>query len=134
VLSTDQKGSIAEIMIAATAIKLGTDVYKPIDDGTRCKRYSRSEIDAFAGYSAELDRCYFLPFDLFPQSRAVSLRLGRTRNNQAKGINWAEEYEFGATLGTNGAIAQLGERVHGMHEVAGSSPAGSTELQLFEAR
>jgi hypothetical protein len=36
VLSTDQKGSIAEIMIAATAIKLGTDVHKPIDDGTRC--------------------------------------------------------------------------------------------------
>jgi hypothetical protein len=36
VLSTDQKGSIAEIMIAATAIKLGIDVYKPINDGTRC--------------------------------------------------------------------------------------------------
>jgi hypothetical protein len=36
VLSTDQKGSIAEIMIAAAAIKLGIDVYKPVNDGTRC--------------------------------------------------------------------------------------------------
>jgi len=36
VLSTDQKGSIAEIMLAAQAIKLGIDVYKPVNDGTRC--------------------------------------------------------------------------------------------------
>ena len=33
-----------------------------------------------------------------------------------------------------GAIAQLGERLHGMQEVAGSSPAGSTEMKLVEAR
>jgi hypothetical protein len=35
VLSTDQKGSIAEMMIAAFAVKLGIDVYKPVNDGTR---------------------------------------------------------------------------------------------------
>ncbi len=96
-------------------------------DGFVQKRYERHEVDAFAAYSAEFDRCYFLPFDDFAQRRAVSLRLGPTRNSQAKGIHWAEQYEFGATLRSDGAIAQLGERVHGMHEVAGSSPAGSTE-------
>ena len=64
-------------------------------------------------------------------SRTVSLRLGPTQNNQEKGINWAEQYEFGATLGSRGAIAQLGERLLGMQKVAGSSPAGSTDLQLF---
>jgi hypothetical protein len=101
-------------------------------DGFLQKRYTQREVDAFAGYSAELDRCYYLPFDRFPQARAVSLRLGPTQNNQQRGINWAEEYEFGATLGTLGAIAQLGERVHGMHEVAGSSPAGSTESRSRE--
>src|SRR5690242_18192617 len=31
----------------------------------------------------------------------------------------------GYTEGSRGAIAQLGERLHGMQEVAGSSPAGS---------
>ena len=96
-------------------------------DGFVQKRYERNEVDAFAAYSAELDRCYFLPFDNFTQRRGVSLRLGPTQNNQARGIHWAEQYEFGATLGTRGAIAQLGERLHGMQEVAGSSPAGSTE-------
>jgi PD-(D/E)XK endonuclease len=36
VLSTDRKGSIAEIAIAEAAIRLGVDVYKPLNDGTRC--------------------------------------------------------------------------------------------------
>ncbi len=35
-LSTDQKGTIAETAIAWNAIRLGIDVYKPINDGTRC--------------------------------------------------------------------------------------------------
>ena len=30
-----------------------------------------------------------------------------------------------------GAIAQLGERLHGMQEVAGSIPAGSTRINRF---
>jgi hypothetical protein len=32
-----------------------------------------------------------------------------------------------------GAIAQLGERLHGMQEVAGSIPAGSTKFQQSSA-
>ena len=35
-------------------------------------------------------------------------------------INLADDFDF------VGAIAQLGERVNGIHEVAGSSPASST--------
>ena len=31
----------------------------------------------------------------------------------------------------NGAIAQLGERLHGMQEVAGSIPAGSTNFLIY---
>jgi hypothetical protein len=31
----------------------------------------------------------------------------------------------------NGAIAQLGERLHGMQEVVGSIPSGSTILLVF---
>jgi hypothetical protein len=165
VLTTDQKGNIAEAAVVAAAIKLGIDVYKPVGEGGRydmifelddrlvrvqCKwaprqgdvivvrcystrrtrdgllrrPYKAGEIDAFAAYCPDIDRCYFLPFH--SQRSEVLLRLGPTRNNQAQGINWAKDYEFTATLGPLGAIAQLGERVAGSHEVAGSSPAGST--------
>jgi hypothetical protein len=96
-------------------------------DGLLRRKYVEGEIDAFAAYCPDTDRCYFLPFELFTARTQVSLRLGPCKNNQLLGINWAEDYEFAATLGAPGAIAQLGERVHGMHEVAGSSPAGSTD-------
>jgi hypothetical protein len=71
-------------------------------------------------------RCYFHPYSAFPEQPCVQLRLGPTRNNQRRGIHWAEEYEFSATLGHPGAVAQLGERCHGMAEVRGSIPLGST--------
>jgi hypothetical protein len=94
-------------------------------------QYSVDEIDAFAAYSPELDRCYYIPADLGANRWELRLRLGPTRNNQSMGIHWARNYEFEATLPKLGAIAQLGERLLGMQEVAGSSPAGST---LFTPR
>ncbi len=90
------------------------------------RTYSRAEIDAFAAYCPELDTCYFLPMDVFDGHHQVSLRIHPTRNNQRDGINWAASYEFAATLGRLGAVAQLGERRHGMAEATGSSPVGST--------
>jgi hypothetical protein len=166
-LSTDQKGTIAETAIVAAAVKLGIEVYRPVGEGGRydmifdfvgrlwrvqCKwaprhddvvvlrcyssrrsrgglirrRYVVGELDAFAAYCPDTDRCYFMPYELFAGRTQVHLRLRQSRNNQAQGINWAKDYEFAATLGPLGAIAQLGERRHGMAEVAGSIPAGST--------
>jgi hypothetical protein len=167
-LTTDQKGAIAELAIAKAAVELGIDVYRPVGDGGRydlvfdlvdrlvrvqCKfarrkgevvvircysarrsrhglvkrRYVVGEIDAFAAYCPDVERCYFLPYELFTNRTQVDLRLSRSRNNQLIGINWAEDFEFRATLGhVPGAIAQLGERDAGSVEVAGSSPAGST--------
>jgi hypothetical protein len=58
--------------------------------------------------------------------RVIALRLAPTQNKQHRLINWADEYDFAATLSRYGAIAQLGERQRGTLEVAGSSPAGST--------
>jgi hypothetical protein len=166
-LTSDQKGAVAETAIVHAAIKLGISVYTPVAEGRRydmifelgdrlmrvqCKwaprhgdvivvrcystrrnrdgllrrLYSADEIDAFAVYCAELDRCYFLPLDTFGERSAIQLRLAPARNNQAAGVNWAKDFEFAAKLGRQGAIAQLGERCHGMAEVAGSIPAGST--------
>jgi PD-(D/E)XK endonuclease len=168
VLTTDQKGSIAEYGIAWAAIKLGIDVYKPLNDGTRCdlifdldgrltriqckwascqgdtlivrcyrhrrtregllrRLYTADEVDAFAAHSIETDKCYFLPFARFNGQPNIQLRLAPTRNNQRTGVNWAEDFEFGATLARFGAVAQLGERDAGSVEVTGSSPVGSTK-------
>jgi hypothetical protein len=81
--------------------------------------YTAGEVDVVAGYCAELDRVYVLPPAVFDGQTMVSLRLEPTRNNQSRLVHWAAQYELGA-------IAQLGERLHGMQEVAGSSPASST--------
>lgn len=166
-LTTDQKGSIAEWAIALAAARLEIDVYKPMNDGTRCdlifdlggelwriqckwatrnggvvtvpclscrrnaggfvrRTYSPADIDAFAAYCDELQTSYFLPIADFEGRQAIQLRLSDPKNGQRAGINWARSYEFGATLGVPGAVAQLGERRHGMAEARGSSPLGST--------
>jgi hypothetical protein len=83
-------------------------------------RYSAAEVDAIAAYCPEVDRCYFIPIRDVRGRAMMHLRLSRARNNQEFAITYAEQYEF------SGAIAQLGERVSGRHEVAGSSPASST--------
>ena len=167
-LTSDQKGNIAEAVIVAAAVKLGVDVYRPVGEGGRydmifeidgqlirvqCKwapryrevvvlrcyssrrnrdgllrrKYVEAEFDAFAAYCPDTDRCYFLPLKLFSGRTEVHLRLGPCQNNQTIGINWARDYEFAATLGRPGAIAQLGERRRGTPKVTGSNPVGSTE-------
>jgi hypothetical protein len=77
--------------------------------------YTAQEIDAFAACCLELDRCFFMPIERFP-THEIRLRLSAPRNNQRRGINWADDYDFAATLATHrGAVAQLGERVAGSH-------------------
>lgn len=63
--------------------------------------YSRGEIDLFAVYSGELDRCFLLPSSLCVGRTAVHLRLTPPRNNQRACINLAENFAF------EGAVAQL---------------------------
>ena len=98
--------------------------------------YAADEIDAFAAYCPDTERCYFLPYEPLAERRQIMLRIGDPKNNQRQRINWAKDFEFAARLGrSRGAIAQLGERRHGMPKVAGSSPAGSTSSpQLFGSR
>jgi hypothetical protein len=137
-LTTDQKGAIAELAIAREAAELGVGVWtahtverydlifdlrprlvrvqckwacryddivvvrcyssRRNRDGLLRRLYSAEEIDAFAAYCAEIDRCYFLPLELFGQRSAIQLRLSPTKNNQHVGVNWAKEFEFAATL------------------------------------
>jgi len=139
VLTTDQKGAVAELAIAHAAAELRVGVFKPLTDGERydlifdlrpellrvqckwacrhgdvviircrsCRRareglvhrgYTLDEVDAIAGYCAELDRCYFVPLDRFEGRSALQLRLVPARNNQQLGINWADDFALEARL------------------------------------
>ena len=159
-MSTNQKGAIAEAMVAGEAAVLGCMVYRPVAEGERydliidsggrllrvqCKWaalkgpiivgyaitsrltprgyvrtiYDSSEIDGIAAYCHALRRCFWLPIDECAGRSVVHLRLKPARNGQQSGLIWAKHYPLGA-------IAQLGERGHGMAEVGGSSPPSST--------
>ena len=88
--------------------------------------YTPEQIDTFAAYCAELDRCFWLPIAEFSGRSQVHLRLQQARNNQRRGINWADDFDFAARLKDDrGAVAQLGERLAGSQKVTGSSPVGS---------
>jgi hypothetical protein len=166
-LTTDQKGVLAEQAIVFEALKLGAGVFQPVGDERydlildlrpdllrvqckwasrvgdvvqirtrRCRRgpeglihraYEFGEIDAIAAYCADLDQCYLLPLAMSVGRAMVPLRLAPSRNNQQLRINWARDFEFGATLRQfQGPIAQLGERLRGTQKAGGSSPPGST--------
>jgi hypothetical protein len=168
-LSTNQKGALAEAAVAFEAVKLGIGVYTPFSGHepydlildvrgqllrvqckwavrrgevvvVTCRRnrrgpngfirrmYEPGEIDVIAAHCAELGTTYLLPSHLSVARSAVQLRLSATRNNQKSGVHYAQDFEFGATLRRlQGPIAQLGERVAGSDEAAGSSPAGSID-------
>jgi hypothetical protein len=169
VLTTNQKGAVAEAAITKAALEIGYDVYRPAIEGGRydlifdageqllrvqCKwaplhgdvviirsystrrarsgllrrPYVHGEFDALAAYCPDLERCYFIPYESIDGAQQLCLRIAPTKNNQRSGIRSASDYEFGAKLPqtTLGPIAQLGERRHGMAEVVGSSPTGST--------
>ena len=81
--------------------------------------YTAEEIDAFAIYCPELDRVYYVPVGELDGQQQFCLRLAPTKNGQRGAIHWATDYELGA-------VAQLGEHLHGMQGVVGSSPISST--------
>jgi hypothetical protein len=120
-LTTDQKGAIAETAIAHAATKLGVEVYRPIDEGRTVRHDLPSRRRARQG-AVQVGET-----DSFSARTQLHLRLAARENNQRLGIRWVKDYEFAATLRQHqGAIAQLGERLDGIQKVAGSSPAGST--------
>ena len=63
--------------------------------------YGEHEVDLFAIYCGELDRCFLLPASLLADRTYVSLRLTAARNGQRSCINLADDFTF------DGAVAQL---------------------------
>ncbi len=107
-------------------VRAGLRTSRRTASGERRTAYTAEEVDAFAVYCHELDRVFLLPIERFTGCTYVHLRLAPARNNQRAGVNLADAYDLAKMVADHGAIAQLGERLHGMQEVAGSSPASST--------
>jgi hypothetical protein len=86
--------------------------------------YDATEVDAIAAYCPETDACYYVPIDEVAGRHELHLRLTPAANNQVCAVKYASDYTL------QGAIAQLGERRHGMAEAGGSSPPSSTPRPL----
>jgi hypothetical protein len=96
------------------AVVVRCSTFRRTRDGYRVTTYSAEEVDVIAAYCAELDRCFLVPIDLVAGRRTIQLRIGPARNNQQRRINWADEFDFAATLERHpGAVAQLEERLAG---------------------
>jgi prevent-host-death family protein len=100
-------------------VQIGGSYHSPTRGYVR-STYTPDEIDALAVYCGELDECYLLPIEVVAGLRTIQLRLAPAKNAQRASLHWAAEYQL------SGAVAQLGERRHGMAEARGSSPLSST--------
>jgi hypothetical protein len=89
------------------------------------RAYGSDEIDAVAAYCGDLDRCFWFPVEWLNGRTSIQLRHRPSRNNQERGINWADDFDLSARLSVLGAVAQLGERLTGSQKATGSSPVGS---------
>ena len=90
--------------------------------GYVCTTYTAAEIDGFAVYCPDLERCFWVPIAAQAGQGEIHLRVDAPLNHQRGGCRLADSFAFGA-------VAQLGERVAGSHEVRGSIPLGSTSSQ-----
>ncbi len=99
-LTTDQKGAIAESAIVHAAIKAGIDVYRPVREGGRYDLIfdvgpqADSRPVQVGGSAHRRDRRPAV----FSGHPYVQLRLSPTRNGQKRGVKWAERFEFEAKL------------------------------------
>ena len=66
------------------------------EDGSRskCKVYSKDEIDFVLVYIPHVDRIAKLGPDLFEAKASVSIRYAASKNKQSKGCNLLEELEW----------------------------------------
>lgn len=58
--------------------------------------YEASEVDYFAGYCSELDRCFLFPFEDAGKA-SFWIRVDESENNDPR-INWAEDYTINTQI------------------------------------
>jgi hypothetical protein len=67
-------------------------------EGLRRRSYTAGEADAIAAYCPGLDRCFLIPSSRFDGHSQLLLRLAPSKNNQRRGINWADDFDLAARL------------------------------------
>ena len=90
-----QLSSAGDVVI----VRLGTCRCTP--RGYIRRTYSKQEVDLFAVYCGDLDRCFLLSAELLANKTYLHLRLIPSRNGQQSCINLADDFTF------DGAVAQL---------------------------
>lgn len=97
----------------AETLVVGCESARRCADGFIRRRYTAEEVDAIGAYSLEFDRCFLIPIARVENKPSISLRLSPCLNNQRRRINWADDFDFAATIARQGAVAQLEERLAG---------------------
>jgi hypothetical protein len=87
---------LARRLSGVLSVHAKTNRYTPA--GYVSTSYTAAEIDALCAYAPEQHKCYLIPVGEISGRRAVHLRLDPTRNNQARGIKWARDYELRAMI------------------------------------
>lgn len=107
-LALDINGELLRVQVKWGQLSPARDVVTARIGTCRCTprgyvrgTYSENEVDLFAVYCGELDRCFLLPARLLATKTWVTLRLTAPRNGQESCINLADDFSF------DGAVAQL---------------------------
>ena len=75
-------------------LEFNTDItYARVGGKPHIRKGYRGEADYFGVYSADTGKVYLVPVDDAPSSGAT-LRLHPAKNNQQKGVRWAQDYEI----------------------------------------
>lgn len=98
-LVLDHEGRFLKVQCKTGRLREGTIRFRAVSIQSNMKRTSwrgyAGEVDFIAVYCPENAGVYFLPADEVSPN-VNFLRLDPTRNNQAKGIRWARDYEMPA--------------------------------------
>jgi hypothetical protein len=112
---------------ARDVVILRIDTCRCTPNGYVRRTYGEQEVDLFAVYCGELDRCFLLPASMLANKTTVSLRLTPPRNAQLSCINLAEDFTF------DGAVAQLARALDWQSRGRGfKSPQLHSEVFTFE--
>jgi hypothetical protein len=105
-LIEEEDGSFARVQaktghIIGGAVNFPTQSLRAARRETEWRRVARDyqgDIEYFGVYCPDNGKVYLVPIQDVPNKRAACLRIDPPKNNQKKGIRWAEEYEVRSVL------------------------------------
>ena len=62
-------------------------------NGTHSRYYNLNDIDIFAVYCPNTDKCYFIHTNEYKNNKCISLRITPAKNNQKTNVLFAKEFE-----------------------------------------